>query len=132
MEKTWDKQHVLKLWQFKSDDNHREIQLKAKFNNVNSATKIKFIQDWALLTISAQDKCVQLWVRYENQDKWHLAKVFKHLNKIPIDGTSTIDETLLAIAYEDLVILYDMGTLEPLSYLGSKHVQKPYTSLTFR
>lgn len=132
LEKTWDKQNSLKFWQFKSDNNHREILLKAKFHNVNGATKIKFIQDWALLTFSAQDKCVQLWVRYENQDKWHLAKVFKHLNKIPIDAASTKDETLLAIAFEDLVILYDMGTLEPLSYLGSKHVDQPYTSLTFR
>jgi len=132
LEKTWDKQNSLKFWQFKSDNNHREILLKAKFHNVNGATKIKFIQDWALLTFSAQDKCVQLWVRYENQDKWHLAKVFKHLNKIPIDAASTKDETLLAIAFEDLVILYDMGTLEPLSFLGSKHVDQPYTSLTFR
>ena len=132
LENAWDNQHYLKFWRFKSDDNQREIKMMAKFNIFHGATKIKFIQDWALLVFSPQDKFVQLWVRYENQDKWHLAKVFKHLNKTPIDGASTKDETLLAIAFEDLVILYDMGSLEPLSYLGSKHVQNPYLNLKFR
>ena len=70
-------------------------------------------------------------ISYKFSDNaWILLKALNYLKLNPICGVTSKDNTVLAISYGQVVVLYDLNNLQMMSALVSKHIQvnklKPY------
>ena len=92
---------------------------------------VNFLQEWAAVTISKEGKKAELWLCDETDSKWCMSKSFQHMNQTPQTCSLSKDKSILAFSYEDVVVLYDFRTLHILTYLQSKEVQQPITSMKF-
>ena len=63
-------------------------------------------------------------ISYKFSDNaWILLKALNYLKLNPICGVTSKDNTVLAISYGQVVVLYDLNNLQMMSALVSKHIQ---------
>ena len=58
-----------------------------------------------------------------SDNAWILLKALNYLKLNPICGVTSKDNTVLAISYGQVVVLYDLNNLQMMSALVSKHIQ---------
>ena len=126
IEKRWDNVYNMKLWKF--HENNFILNTAIRDVHASEVKSIKFISREMVLTCGT-DGIARLWKFIEQS--WILLKAFNYLKLIPICGISSHDNTVLAISYGPVVIIYNLKTLEILSTLVSKNIQDPCTTLTF-
>ena len=67
---------------------------------------------------------ILLFFFYKFSDNaWILLKALNYLKLNPICGVTSKDNTVLAISYGQVVVLYDLNDLKMMSALVSKHIQ---------
>ena len=64
-----------------------------------------------------------------SDNAWILLKALNYLKLNPICGVTSKDNTVLAISYGQVVVLYDLNDLKMMSALVSKHIQVINTDL---
>ena len=134
LEKAWDRGQVLSLWTLKVD---QKYVCNTRINEPHSedVTFLKFVPAFKnlrnLLITGGKDKLAKIWYLHAEGNSWQLLKTVNYLGLVPSAATSSQDGTVLALAFENAVVLYDTKTFQVLATLSSKHVKSSYTCLVF-